>query len=166
MPNTATLQREAAVNVYRNVEQGLKETGAEACGLMFIHCAGQVQPEQQVRTHLEQAGYTSFQVWQDSHTQTTAVLLPGLTLDEVHYEGLRIKHELQEVLLALIHRLRWPVSAGERPSKATIQHMAESSKLVDSSEIHIYSLEHTADDPERILIVDNDPTVREFCSCV
>lgn len=96
MPNTATLQREAAVDVYRSVEQGLKETGAEACGLMFIHCAGQVQPEQQVRTHLEHAGYASFEVWQDSKTQTVAVLLPGLSLDEVHYEGLRIKHELQE----------------------------------------------------------------------
>ncbi|PYE45646.1 response regulator [Paenibacillus barcinonensis] len=163
MPNTATLQREAVVDVYRSVEKGLKETGAEACGLMFIHCAGRVQPEQQVRTHLEQAGYASFEVWQDSKTQAIAVLLPGLSLDEVHYEGLRIKHELQESVSGADPQITLAsFPPGDRPSKATIQHMAESSKLVDSSEIHIYTLEHTTDEPERILIVDNDPTVREF----
>ena len=72
----------AAVNVYRSVEQGLKETGAETCGLMFIHCAGNSQPEQQVRTHLEQTSESAFQVWKDGATQAIAVLLPGLSLDD------------------------------------------------------------------------------------
>ncbi len=164
MPNTATLQREAAVNVYRSVEQGLKDTGAGTCGLMFIHCGGvQAQPEQQVRNYLEQTSEFAFQLWKDGATQTLAVLLPGLTLNEVHYEGLRIKHELQETVPGAEPQITLAsFKDSERPSQATIQHMAESAKLVDPSEIHIYTLDKTADEPGRILIVDNDPTVREF----
>lgn len=163
MPNTATLQRETAVNVYRSVEQGLKETGAGTCGLMFIHCAGNIQPEQQIRTHLEQTHDYDFQLWKDGATQTIAVLLPRLTLDEIHYAGLRIKHELQETVPGADPQIILAsFTDKDRPSQATIQHMAESSKLVDSSEIHIYTLDKTSADPERILIVDNDPTVREF----
>ncbi|WKL02879.1 response regulator [Paenibacillus amylolyticus] len=102
-------------------------------------------------------------MWKDGATQAIAVLLPGLSLDEVHYEGLRIKHELQETLPGAdpqITLASFPEGSALRRQPFSI--WLNPSKLVDSSEIHIYTLDNTADEPERILIVDNDPTVREF----
>ncbi|PQP87761.1 PleD family two-component system response regulator, partial [Paenibacillus sp. AR247] len=40
--------------------------------------------------------------------------------------------------------------------------MAESTKLSTSSDIHIFTKEEAAEEAGRILIVDNDATVREF----
>jgi len=163
MSNAATLQREAAANVYRSMEQEVKGIGAGACGLMFIHCAGQSPPEQPVRTYLERTNEYGFQLWQDGTTQTVGVLLPGLLLDEVHYEGLCIKHHLLETVPGA--RPQIAVASfkdKDRPSQAVIQQMAESARRVDSADIQIYTPDQMAERAERILIVDNDPTIREF----
>ncbi|GIP25304.1 hypothetical protein J23TS9_04340 [Paenibacillus sp. J23TS9] len=164
MPQSVTLQREQKTDVYHNLGERLKETSRELCGIMFLYCSGNPpQLESRVRDFLQHESGLEIEVLKDSSTQTLAILLPGFTLDATHYQALLLKQYLQETMEDADPRITLTVFPGQvDPTPGVLKQMAESTRLSTSSDIHIFTKEEAIQEPGRILIVDNDDTIREF----
>ncbi|GIP20298.1 PleD family two-component system response regulator [Paenibacillus sp. J22TS3] len=163
MPNTATLQTGIQENLYQHIEDWVKAAKQKVCGVLFLYSAnGPAHLEAQVRGILESQPDLSFEVW-NNEEGILAAIMPGLTLDAVHFEGLLLKQRLQETLPDLDPRITlasFP-EQGE-PTESVLKQMAESAKRSVTGDIHIFSKEEVKAARSRILIVDNDATIREF----
>jgi len=163
MPESVTLEREQQEGMYHNLEERLKKNSRERCGVMFLYCPGSPQLENLVRECLRQESGTEIEVLKDASTSTLAILLPEMTLDQAHYQALLLKRHLEETLPDEEAKITLAVFPGQvDPTPGVLKQMAESTRLSASSDIHIFTKEEAASEPGRILIVDNDDTIREF----
>lgn len=160
MSQTATLQRELHSDLYSRLEQEIRNNPKGTGALLFLCCPGESPGlEEQVRDFFDPLSVVIGEVLKDPVTKTLAVILPELTLDAAHYQALLLKQHLicmnenadARIMLA---------SMSNVTSSQVLKQMAESARLSTTSEIHIFT--EGADDTNRILIVDNDATVREF----
>ncbi|GIO30668.1 MULTISPECIES: response regulator [Paenibacillus] len=164
MPESVTLEREQHEGMYHNLEERLKKTSRELCGVMFLYLGtDSPQLENQVRESLRQETGSEIEVLKDASTSTLAILLPGLTLDKAHYQALLLKRHLEETLPDADPRITLTAFPGQvEPTPGVLRQMAESTRLSESSDIHIFTKDEAVSEPGRILIVDNDDTIREF----
>ncbi|MBP1999380.1 CheY-like chemotaxis protein [Paenibacillus shirakamiensis] len=164
MPNSATLQTSIHENLYQSIEEWVKETKPSVYGILFLYAsAGPTNLDAQVRRILESQPNLDFEVWSDGEANRQVVLLPELTLDSVHFQGLLLKQRLLEVLPNLDLRITlasFP-EQGEA-SQAVLKQMSDSVMKSEASDIHIFTKEEAEAAKNRILIVDNDATIREF----
>ncbi|MNH81302.1 Phosphate regulon transcriptional regulatory protein PhoB [compost metagenome] len=164
MPNSATLQRGIQENLYQHIEEWVRGTKHEVCGVIFLYTEnGPANLDAQVRGILEAQPDLSFEVWSDDENNTLAVILPGRALDAVHFEGLLLKQRLQDIKADLDPRIT--LASFPEQGEATevvMKQMAESARRSLSGDIHIFTREEAKAARSSILIVDNDPTIREF----
>lgn len=163
MPESLTLERKQQEGLYHNLEERLNKTFPELCGVMFLYCPGPPQLESLVSEFLRQETGSDIEVLKDASTSTLAVLLPGSTLNQAHYQALLLKRHLEETVPEADPRITLTVFPGQvDPTPGVLKQMAESARLGPSADIHIFTKEEAASEPGRILIVDNDDTIREF----
>ncbi|MFD3258657.1 response regulator transcription factor [Paenibacillus lentus] len=165
MPNTAALQTKIEQsNLYVSIEEYVKGADLEANGVLFLYSANAPSYlESQIRGVLESQPGVSFELWNGNEPGSYAVLLPGQQLDAVHFQGLLLKQRLQETNGEL--DLRMTLSSfpeqGELNGQV-LKQMEESAKLSALGDIHIFTRQEFRSSQSRILIVEGDPTVREF----
>ncbi|GIP51935.1 MULTISPECIES: response regulator transcription factor [Paenibacillus] len=164
MPNTTLQSRQEQTSIYLEIEQSVKETAQEVSGILFISCAGGPSyMETQVRGILESQPGLTYKIWNGEEPGSLFILLPGQTLDAVHFQGLLLKQRLQEIIADFDPRMTlasFP-EQGELTQQVLIQ-MEDSVKDHASGEIHIFTREEVRASRSRILIVEGDATVREF----
>ncbi|AWB45146.1 response regulator [Paenibacillus sp. CAA11] len=163
MPNTATLQVDQRNRVYQEILHEIRQAG-EVCGVLFLYAAqAPAHLEGRIKGILEAQSRLDYQIWNDPGTGTMALLFPGLALDAVHFQGLLLKQRLHEIFADLQPQMTltsFPEQGGL--SEAVLKRMAESARLSTSDEIHIFVEEEAESSRDQILIVDQDPTIREF----
>ncbi|MUG64834.1 response regulator [Paenibacillus campinasensis] len=157
----ATLQRVQATDLYDELEQEGRQHRGSGFALMFLYSADRLsEMKDAVRGYVEQLSASGAQVREDAATRTLAVTLPGYSLDAAHYEALLLKQLLEE------QRLGEPritlAALTEPPASSVIKQMAEATRLSTSSDIYIYTEQESERGRGRILIVDQDASVREF----
>lgn len=162
MSQSATLQREHLTDLYNELEQEARESRSSEFALMFLHCTDRLSElKNAVSGFIKQLSVSGARVREDLATQTLAVTLPEYSLDAAHYQALLLKQQLEEQ-----HRLSGPritlAALTGPPSSQMIRQMAESARLGDSSDIQIFTEREPEGSHSRILIVDQDATVREF----
>ncbi|WP_019639099.1 response regulator transcription factor [Paenibacillus fonticola] len=165
MPNTAALQTEIEQsNLYVTIIQKVKESAHEANGVLFIYSVNAPSYlESQISGILESQPGVTFAMWSGHQPGSIAVLLPGQTLDTVHFQGLLLKQRIQEINgdLELHMALSSFPEQGEL-NEQLLKQMEESAKLSPAGDIHIFTKEEFQPSQTRILIVEGDATVREF----
>lgn len=162
MSQTATMQREQGTDLYSILEQEVRKDPSGTCALLFLYCAGESPGlEGQVKGFFNPLSGLHGEVRKDPVTKTLAVILPGMTLDAAHYQALLLKQLLLEMNENYDPRITL-AAMSDAPSPQVLKQMAESARLSTSPDIHIFTEDETGADTNRILIVDNDATVREF----
>ncbi|WP_435925058.1 response regulator transcription factor [Paenibacillus sp. DYY-L-2] len=164
MPNT-TLQSERELTVsYPEIAQMVKETAFDSNGVLFISCAGAPSyMETQVRGILESQPGLNYKMWSGKEPGSLFLLMPGQTLDAVHFQGLLLKQRLQEIIPDFDPRMTLAsFSAHEELTEQVLNQMEDSVKNQISGEIHIFTSKEAHTTKSRILIVEGDATVREF----
>lgn len=165
MSNLMALQNQTERSgLYADMEQRVRETANEVNGVLFIYSAGGPSyVASQVRGILESEPGLQFDVWGGDEPGSVAVLLPGLALNAVHYQGLRLKQQLQERIAD--YRPRMALASFSSRAEITPQllsQMEEKAKQNYSDDIHIFTKADLLLVKSRILIVEGDPAVREF----
>lgn len=164
MANTVTLERQVKGSIYDILDEQLRGMANEHSGVVFIHCVEMnPQPEAELRDLLMRSCESEYQVWQDNKTETLAVFLPFMTLNQTHYQALIMKQGLLQALPGSDPRLTvasFPEMG--KPSKHLLKNMAESAKLSHDADIKLYTQNETATQPGKILLVDQDKSTREF----
>ncbi|KOP63989.1 response regulator [Bacillus sp. FJAT-18019] len=164
MSQSATLQRVQAVDFYGRLEEEVREH-SQGTALLFLYCAGdssRLEAElSEVQSFVDQLSGDNGKVLQDANNGVMAITLPGYSLDAAHYQALLLKQHLQGRLGEADPRITL-AALTETPSMQTMKQMAESTRLSTSSDIHIFTQEEADREQNRILIVDQDATVREF----
>ncbi|MFC7681862.1 response regulator transcription factor [Paenibacillus sp. GCM10028914] len=162
MSQTATLQREQSTELYTLLEQEVRKDPNGTCALLFLFCAGNSPGlEDQVKGFFNPISGSQAEVRKDPVTNTLAVILPGMTLDAAHYQALLLKQLLLDINENADPRITLSLLT-DAPSPKMLKQMAEATRLSTSSDIQIVSEDEAGTDSSRILIVDNDATVREF----
>ncbi|EES72867.1 response regulator transcription factor [Paenibacillus sp. MB22_1] len=150
--------------LYAGMGQRVRETASEVNGVVFIYSAGGPSyVASQVRGILESEPGLQFDVWSGDEPGSVAVLLPGLTLDAVHYQGLRLKQQLQERIAD--YRPRMALASFTSQAAITPQVLSqieEKAKQNYSDDIYIFTKADMLVVKSRVLIVEGDPAVREF----
>ncbi|WP_055107628.1 response regulator transcription factor [Paenibacillus ihumii] len=165
MPNTAALQTKIEqTSLYSTIEHYVKEFAQEVNGVLFIYSADAPSYlEKQIRGILESQPGVSFELWSGSEPGSYAVLLPGQPLDAVHFQGLLLKQRIHDIIGELdLHMTLSSFPEQGELSEQVLKQMEESTKLSPSGDIHIFSRRELRSSQSRILIVEGDPTVREF----
>lgn len=161
MSQAATLQREQKTDLYRLLEKEVRKDSNLSGAILFLYCAGDSPGfEGMIKGFFNPLSGVNGQVMKAPVANTFAVLLPGLTLDAAHYQALLLKQHLLDMNAAADPRISLSLMSSVK-SAQLLKQMAESARLSDSSDIHIFTEEEAAD-TSRILIVDHDATVREF----
>ncbi|GAB6929804.1 hypothetical protein JCM10914A_37870 [Paenibacillus sp. JCM 10914] len=164
MTQSATLQREQAVDFYSRLEEEVREHRSNTA-LLFLYCAGTApgidEQLEEVQSYVDQLAGDGGRVTQDPNTGVLAVTLQGYSLDEAHYQALLLKLHLNAWAGKADPRITL-AALTEPPSPQSMKQMAEAARLSTSSDIHIFTQEDTGQGQNRILIVDQDATVREF----
>ncbi|MEC0306457.1 response regulator transcription factor [Paenibacillus lautus] len=164
MSQSATLQRVQAVDFYGRLEEEVRNH-SHGTALLFLYCAGNSSDTEagqtEVQSFVDQLSGVNGEVLLDTNTGVLAVTLPGYSLDAAHYQALLLKQHLQGRLEQADPRITL-AALTEVPSALTLKQMAEATKLSTSSDIHIFTQEEVDSGQNRILIVDQDATVREF----
>lgn len=165
MPNITAVQSEVEQSeVYASMKQSVEKNACEVNGMVFIYSAGgPSNAETQVRGILDSESGLDFEVWSGKEPGSIAVLFPGQALDTVHFEGLRLKLRLQERIANYRPQVAVAGFAGqEEITLQVLQQLEEAAKQNYSDDIHIFTKHDTPLAKSRILIVEGDPTVREF----
>lgn len=165
MSNLAALQSNTELSgLYASMEQSVKKNAREVNGILFIYSAdGPAYVETQVRGVLESEPGLDFEVWSGDEPGSIAVLLPGQALDTVHFQGLRLKQQLQERIADFHPSMALAsFSAQAEITPQILSQMEEAARLNYSNDIHIFTREDALVTKSRILIVEGDATVREF----
>lgn len=164
MSQSATLQRVQAADFYGRVEEEVREH-PNGTALLFLYCAGNPSGTEaeltEVQSFVDQLSGVNGEVLHDANTGVSAFTLPGYTLDAAHYQALLLKQHLQGRFEQADPRITL-AALTEAPPRQTLKQMAETARLSTSSDIHIFTQEEADSGQNRILIVDQDATVREF----
>ncbi|MEF2964523.1 response regulator transcription factor [Paenibacillus sp. M1] len=164
MPNTTLPSQEEQSSLYLNIVQTAQEAVSEMNGILFISCAGgPAYAETQVRGILDSQPGLSYEIWNGEEPGNLFVLLPGQSLDAVHFQGLLLKQRLQETVQNFDPRMT--LTSFEKREEITqhvLMQMEDSIRQLTAGEIHIFSREEMQTARSRILIVEGDATVREF----
>lgn len=163
MTQTATLQREQGMDLYRVMEQELQKNTSRTCALLFIYSdSGEsFGLEGQVKSFFHSHADLQGEILRDPVTKTLAVILPEIALERAHYQALLLKQFLLEKNGDCDPRMTL-AAVSDVPTLQMLMKMAESARLSTSSDIHIFTEDEAGADRNRILIVDHDRTVREF----
>ncbi|WP_410768199.1 response regulator transcription factor [Fontibacillus sp. BL9] len=163
MPNTTLQSQREQSSVYLDIEQSVRETTFETSGVLFISCAGGPSYlETQVRGILESQPGLTYKIWSGEEPGSLFVLLPGQSLDAVHFQGLLLKQRLQEIIADFDPRMTLASFQGQELTQQVLIQMEDSVMHQASGEIHIFTKDDIQTTRSRILIVEGDSTVREF----
>lgn len=163
MSNTALSEKEQ-YSIYLDIEQSVSGTSFDTNGVLFIsYAGGPSYIEKQVRGILESQPGLSFEIWSGEGSGSLFVLLPGQSLDAVHFQGLLLKQRLLEITADFVPSMTLAsFSKRDELTQQVLKQMEESVKNNPTGDIHIYSKDELRTTRSRILIVEGDATVREF----
>ncbi|MNE05336.1 Phosphate regulon transcriptional regulatory protein PhoB [compost metagenome] len=164
VPNTALQSEKEQYSTYLDIEQSVSGTAFETNGILFISCVGGPSYiEKQVRGILESQPGLSFEIWSGHEEGSMFVLLPGQSLDAVHFQGLLLKQRLGEIVTDFVPSITLASFAQrEEITQQVLKQMEESVNNNPAGDIHIFSREELRSTRSRVLIVEGDATVREF----